>query len=325
MHTIYMKEHFACMSYQRLYKSGKGRRRGSPIIVVLLIGAAALLSLGCAYLWQSYDEKLEAQPPSSSSAPSLDESSSSSQEEPSSAVESSSQPSSQEEESSSGSAAPQSAAAPREESTVLAYGTPVPASQEAASSYFDDAMFVGDSITEGIKLYGVMNNSVVISHTGINPETILYKEVIKTEAGTLTVPDAMSLYQPTKIYIMQGANGVAFINQDKFIEYYSQLIDVVKSRHPDATIYIQSILPVTGAKSSDPLYANSKIDGYNTALLELTRSKKVYYLDVASAFKDAAGNLPNEASPKDGIHFGPEYYNKWFDYLKTHTVEGFQS
>ena len=111
-------------------------------------------------------------------------------------------------------------------------------------------------------------------------------------------------------------------HQEKFIEYYGQLIDEVKAIHPDATIYVQSILPVTAAKSSDPLYSNDKIDSYNQALLELTKEKQVYYLNVAEAFKDENGNLPDEASPKDGMHFGVDYYTKWFDYLKTHTVEG---
>ena len=48
--------------------------------------------------------------------------------------------------------------------------------------------------------------------------------------------------------------------------------------------------------------------------------KEVYYLNVAECMKDENGMLPDEASPADGMHFGPDYYSKWFEYLKRHTV-----
>ena len=54
--------------------------------------------------------------------------------------------------------------------------------------------------------------------------------------------------------------------------------------------------------------------------ITLCKEKGVYYLNVAEAFKDELGNLPTEASPKDGMHFGSTYYMKWFDYLKCHAV-----
>ena len=83
-------------------------------------------------------------------------------------------------------------------------------------------------------------------------------------------------------------------------------------------IYVQSILPVT----PDNIYNldNSHIDAFNAALLELSKEKGVYFVNVAEALKNDRGELPEEASPTDGMHFGPEYYTKWFEYLKTHTV-----
>ena len=301
------------MSYRYPYKS-RSRRRGHPVLAVAaLLVVIAGISYGGATLWQNHDDKALARSVSQGSVAQPEEASGSEE-----ALAASGDEVSQEEGSS------QEASQPQEEEAAaqLAFGQPVPASDWVGSSYFDDAVFVGDSITDGIKLYGVMNNATVIAHTGINPETILYKEVIKTDSGTVSVLDALAQVEAGKIYVMQGANGVAFINQDKFIEYYGQLLDEIKKIHPNATIYVQSILPVTAAKSSDPLYANDKIDSYNQALLELTREKQVYYLNVAEAFKDENGNLPDEASPKDGMHFGADYYTKWFDYLKTHTVEG---
>ncbi len=201
------------------------------------------------------------------------------------------------------------------------YGEPVPASGAVGDSYFADAAFIGDSLTDGIKLYSVMKDTTVLSNTGINVETIFTKECIEMDDGReLTMLDALKEVNPKKIYIMLGANGIAWFSRTTFVDYYSEFIDQVKAQHPNSIIYVQSILPVTKSKSdSDSRFANSKIDEFNQGLMEMCKEKQVYYVNVAEALKDANGALPEEAS-LDGIHFGVDTYNKWFDYLKTHTV-----
>ena len=120
---------------------------------------------------------------------------------------------------------------------------------------------------------------------------------------------------------MLGANGIAWIGKDSFVENYGIFLDTIRQQHPNADIYVQSILPVTASKEqSDPQFANSKIQEYNAALLDMAQEKKYYYLNVAEAFADENGCLPEEASPTDGMHFGPKYYEVWFEYLKKHVA-----
>jgi len=64
----------------------------------------------------------------------------------------------------------------------------------------------------------------------------------------------------------------------------------------------------------------SKVRTETRERINSNKEKQVYYLNVAECMKDENGMLPDAASPADGMHFGPEYYNKWFDYLKQHTV-----
>lgn len=203
------------------------------------------------------------------------------------------------------------------------YSQPVPQSQRVTSSYFDDALFVGDSITAGIQSYALMKNASVVAFTGINTDTIMTREVIRNDAGELeTMPQAISRYPDVKkIYVMLGANGIAWIGKESFVENYGVFLDAIRQTHPDADIYVQSILPVTAAKEAeDSQFANSKIREYNAALLQMAQEKEYYYLDVAEAFVDENGCLPDEASPTDGIHFGPKYYEVWFEYLKEHVA-----
>lgn len=119
---------------------------------------------------------------------------------------------------------------------------------------------------------------------------------------------------------MFGANGVGWFTPEHFTKVYTQFVQDVKKQHPDSQIFLQSILPVTQEfdNSRDDI-SNAKINQYNELVVDIAEAEDVYYLDVASAIKDEKGCLP-EDSNGDGMHFGTKYYNKWFDYLKTHTV-----
>lgn len=195
-------------------------------------------------------------------------------------------------------------------------------SAPVTDEYFSGALFVGDSLTTGISLYHVMDNAQVIASTGLNPNTILSKPIIRDAQGTLhTVLEAMSGSKPDKIYVELGVNGLAWISLEDFTARYEELIDAIRSQHPDALLYVQSILPVTREKSlgENGIYSNEKIDAYNTALMNLCEEKGVAYLNLAEAFKESDGALAPGASP-DGIHFGADYYERWMNYLKTHTV-----
>lgn len=200
-------------------------------------------------------------------------------------------------------------------------GAPVPQNADSADpGWLDDAIFIGDSLTYGLSAYELLPAEQVLAHTGINPQTILTSACIETANGDKTVLQALQGKAPGKIYIMLGANGVAFLSSDTVIDCYGQLIDGIRELFPETPIYLQSILPVTAEKSSDPQYANSKIDQYNAAIAALAADKQIYYLNVAEALKDENGNLPSGLS-SDGMHFGPSTYQMWLDYLLCHRAE----
>ncbi|MEG1942375.1 MAG: hypothetical protein RR049_01045, partial [Angelakisella sp.] len=117
-----------------------------------------------------------------------------------------------------GNSSEESPAPSEPEPTPTPTPTPTPSAQWTAlvgegefapSAYFDDALFVGDSITEGIKLYDVMSNATVLSSTGINLDNIFTKPVVKTEGeDKITIIDGAKALKPGKIYVMMGANSM---------------------------------------------------------------------------------------------------------------------
>ncbi len=210
----------------------------------------------------------------------------------------------------------------KNDTSEYVYGQKVPESEAVENDYFDDAVFIGNSQIEGISIYSSMNNATVYAGKGIMVDTIFSKEVIKTDDGSrITIMDALAKEQFGKVYIMLGANELGWAFDYLFIEQYGKVIDEIKKLEPSAKIYVNAIMPVTKEKSNkDKTYNNQNIDNYNSLILNMTKEKEVYYLDSKEALADAEGNLPEDAG-SDGVHLNSTYYEKWFNYLKTHTVK----
>lgn len=295
------------MSNNRSFKVNRRRKKNTILPVLFILFVAILISLVIAGIWQTVSNKKK-QPTDLNSLPQ-----SSSEPEP----EVSSQPEA--------SSAPESEPEPSKEVEALKpIEGIVPISDRVETEYFDDAVFVGDSITTGIELYGMMENTDVLAGTGVNLLTVYTAQVVKLDDGSrITIMDGLKNKQYQKVYVMLGGNEVRDEVKEQFIKNYSRVIDDIRKLQPTALLYIQSITPVT--KVNNYKMDNNRIDEYNQALLDLCKEKDVYYVNVAECMKDESGMLPDAASPADGMHFGPEYYKKWFNYLMDHTVPQMES
>ena len=200
------------------------------------------------------------------------------------------------------------------------YSLPVPATEAKDNSWFKDAAFVGDSRMEGIMNYADFEHSSNFSHVGLNVADVFTKPYIKTESGTVTVADALrNDLKYGKVYVMLGINELGWYNLDKFIEYYGNIVDLLRETHPEAQIYIISILPV-GAKAtaSQEMLNNDRVQMFNERIQGMCSEKQVYFVNGFEALA-VNGSLPDDASP-DGVHMQPSYCHKLTDYLLTHTV-----
>ena len=216
-------------------------------------------------------------------------------------------------------------ASSQESSSVLPAGDerfsqPLMQSQMRETAYFDDAVFVGDSITTGIDLYSSLTNTSVVASTGINLETVLTAETVRNTAGEkVTIPKAVKELKPKKIYIMLGTNGIDWMSVESMIEQYQKFFDTLKKDNADAIFYIQSIPPVTREKESKSNGLNlKKINEFNAKLLKLAEKNKAYFVDVHSALASEDGYLSPEIST-DGVHFNSSVYTTWIEYVRRHT------
>lgn len=197
-------------------------------------------------------------------------------------------------------------------------------SESVELSYFDDAAFVGDSLTDGLLIYSELNTTRAanLSHQGLNVLTAVTEPVLTRGEEKVSVVDALKSGTYRKVYILLGVNELGWYNDQRFYDTYADLVDHVKENAPEATIYLQTLLPVTAAKSaSHDYFNNEKILVYNDLIAKLAQEKGVYLLDTHVSVMDDSGVLPADGS-SDGIHLTRSYYAKWLDYLRTHTAPG---
>lgn len=207
---------------------------------------------------------------------------------------------------------------------ALDFTQPVPESAPVESGYFDDAVFIGDSRTDGLKLYGGVEGADFIQHTGISVFDVGAKKVIRIDGEKYTVLEALALKQYKKVYLMLGVNELGHNNDEGFRQEYAALVDKLRELQPDAILYLQNLVSINPAKAkanSQPSYVtNEKITDYNAIIAGIAADKHAALVDVDAALVGEDGILPREGTT-DGVHFTKDYYVRWYDYLKIHAVD----
>lgn len=200
------------------------------------------------------------------------------------------------------------------------FSKPVPISNPVDAAYFDDAVFIGDSRTEGLFLNTGLSNATFLAHMGLMVDTVFTRPLFNVDGEKVSVIDALKAADFSKVYIMLGINETGWAYSSVFVQKYGELIDAIREINPEAILYIQAIMPVSQTVSDSPSYIkNAKISTYNQLLQGLAEEKRVYYLDTAGAVAGEDGALPEDAAP-DGIHLVRSYCEKWLDYLMGHTA-----
>ena len=187
-------------------------------------------------------------------------------------------------------------------------------------SYFEDAVFLGDSRTEGFHLYSGLETGQYLFATGATVESVFSKATQETEQGKVSMLDALDGLEFSKLYIMLGVNELGWPKTEQFHDQYAKLIDRVRESHPDARIALQSILPISAKQEAKGSYVNNeRIAEFNAIIVQLVEEKDCTYLDVASAVTGEDGCLRAEETT-DGIHLNTKGCVRWLEYLKEHPI-----
>ena len=178
----------------------------------------------------------------------------------------------------------------------------------AGDSYFSDTLFVGDSLTNGLYLYGDINTADYCFETSA------------TAASITTVTPLLSKLSEKKygkIYILLGVNEMG-LPASQYINNYKKLLQTIRSYQPNAAIYIQTILPTNPSMTwSASIFSVKNVTEKNSRLKQLAAEESAHLVDTYSAYANDKGEMPAEYC-RDGVHPREKYYKYWCEYLRSH-------
>lgn len=189
----------------------------------------------------------------------------------------------------------------------------------ADASYLNDALFIGDSRTMGLKEYGRMDGAEFFADTGMSVYNVKEKVVNLPSIGDVTLEQLLSSKEYGKIYLMMGINELGY-NRENTVQKYKELVDYIRTSQPDALLFIEANLHVSAARSdSDNVFNNNNINEFNSRISEFIDNKKTFYIDANEIFDDENGNLGAEYT-SDNTHVLGKYYVNWKDWILTKAI-----
>lgn len=192
----------------------------------------------------------------------------------------------------------------------------VTASKEAQEEYYKDAVFIGDSRTQGLQINAGLTSPDFFAGRGLNVKNARTEKVVKNAAGkAVTVVDALKDKQYKKVYICFGINELGWPYTNIFADEYQKTIDAIKKIQPNAEVVVQGILPVTEKKSkSDKIFNMKNVKKFNKVIKKMAEDNGETYVDNSPAVANDKGYLPSDVTP-DGIHMNREYCKRILAYI----------
>ena len=185
-------------------------------------------------------------------------------------------------------------------------------------SYFDDALFIGDSRIEGLALYSGLDNAQFAYMEGLTTFGLMSEKIAAN--GTATLTDLLGSQTFKKIYIMLGINEAGY-NTDSYVSSYMDAVSQIQALQPNAVIFMMGCMHVSSDYSdTHDIVNNDNIDEKNGAIAAYADGIKLFYLDMNTVVDDGKGGLIKDYT-WDDIHLQAQYYSVWEDYLYSHGLK----
>lgn len=189
----------------------------------------------------------------------------------------------------------------------------------AGDDYFNDACFIGDSRTVGIRDYCNMEQATFLCKTSL---TIFDydKPKITFNGKKTSVKEVLSQNQFAKIYLMVGINECGTGTPETFYEDYRAVVENIRELQPQALIFIQGNLLVTKQKSGESKDINNeKLSARNQLISTLANQRDIFYIDINESEFCEDGALVASYT-WDQVHVKAQYYPIWKDFLLQHAI-----
>ena len=197
------------------------------------------------------------------------------------------------------------------------------------STFFNDAVFVGDSITQGLGIYALSQRSRGNSPLGSARFLTAVSYSIRASASDnyannainlswqgqkMSIEECLAAMGAKELYIMLGVNDGVGSNLEYYRDLYQKAMDKVTARNPELVIRVQSCTPITKSREKGVLN-NENLDRFNVLLKEICEVSGYDYVDVSTPMKRGDGSLKPEYSSDMYVHMSSEGSVVWINAL----------
>lgn len=181
---------------------------------------------------------------------------------------------------------------------------------ELDTSFYDNAVFIGNSIADGIALYGLLPQTDIYAKVGLSLDSVY---TTAADNDSTAIADQLKSRKYSKVFLCFGEAELSSENSSDFKDKYTELIEKVKSYQSSARIYLVAIPPVSKNSEENGMDI-SNIKTYNDTIKRLAASEDVYYADAYTALADDDGYLKSGVSA-DGINLNRDCYIEMLNYI----------
>lgn len=197
----------------------------------------------------------------------------------------------------------------------------VPTSPRVKDDYFTHAVFVGDSLADGLALHSPIPGLQILARIGLSPRTARTNTTFKNNGKPVTLAEKLPAMRPDAVYLWLGSNGLDKADAQQVLRDYDRLLNLLLAALPETPFFLLEATPVRPLSGKGYQgFTNERIDAFNRGLREMAIRHNVYLLPVNALLRDAYGFLEEAHAASDGIHLQESAYKILADYLYTHTL-----
>ena len=195
--------------------------------------------------------------------------------------------------------------------------------QDAGIEYVFSLTYLCDSTIMGLNDYASSYNSAAKANmwsAGSLPAANASDTMITSPSdGSQIIPGtAAMVYQPKRMVIYLGGDGLAGATQDSFINGYTKLIKDIQASSPNTSIVCCSIGSIAAAYTGSDGLTVEQFAQANAWIKTVCRNTGVQFADLASILNGDNGYLKVEYAAPDGRSLNSAGINELISYFRLH-------
>jgi Lysophospholipase L1 and related esterases len=202
-------------------------------------------------------------------------------------------------------------------------------------SYFDDAVFVGDSITSTLRNYvtgqrarheGFLGTAQFLGVTSMSAFIAASNKIQKNginfryRGKEMTFTAALQKTGAKKVFLLLGVNELVWCKWEDELAAFEKIFGLIRSVEPDAEIVVQAVLPVTSAYSKKQRIKIDKWNSFNIELQALCERNEVTFFSFAEQVMDENGYLARSLSNDGAYHLNEKGNDIWINALRKYAA-----